>query len=158
MNKEGLYETIEKYIAGTLSGTALVAFEERLQKDEALVKEVNLHRRLEKAILDKEVVAFEKLMKKTFKKASAEKQLSSKNTTSVATKENSTLFSLKKLLPIAASILLFALIGLFFFNKKNATPNIEGGNGESVFVVHSDFVVRSGGHFGGASSMDFLRC
>lgn len=46
MNQEELYEKIERYLDGTLSGSVLAAFEKQLREDKHFAKEVELHRRL----------------------------------------------------------------------------------------------------------------
>ena len=47
MEKEQLYNIIEAYLDGTLSGEELTAFEQRLKSEPDLAEEVELHRKLQ---------------------------------------------------------------------------------------------------------------
>ena len=52
MEKEKLYDQIEQYLEGSLQGAEAAAFEQGLQKDAKLAAEVELHRKMQKALGD----------------------------------------------------------------------------------------------------------
>jgi anti-sigma factor RsiW len=58
MNDQSTYEIIERYLAGTLSEVELAAFERRLETEPELQDELQVHRDLQDAVGDTEVMAF----------------------------------------------------------------------------------------------------
>ncbi|PHN02611.1 anti-sigma factor [Flavilitoribacter nigricans] len=57
MEKEQLYETIEAYLEGELTGEELAAFERELTTDQSLAREVALHRSLQNQLGDQPKMA-----------------------------------------------------------------------------------------------------
>lgn len=78
MDKEITYEHIEAYLAGELPVGERERFEQQLAADRELARELELHRRLERVMSDREKLAFAKTSAEAAKEFQAPKPMSSR--------------------------------------------------------------------------------
>lgn len=120
MDQEAKYEQIEQYLAGQLSGTSLVEFENQLSKDPAFAQEVELHRNLADKLADSDLHNFRNTLKQVDQKWTAPKKQATKTRR---------LFSIRNMMAIAATVVLI-VIGLQFIGSLGQASN------EQLFAQH----------------------
>ena len=117
MQKEELYDKIEKYLAGELSGNELSSFEQLLEKDNSLKAELELHRKLSKELGNpKKNLLNDQLF--NLREEFTIKEESVKTETPIRS------INWKRNLSIAATFLLLASAFWYFLNKENPTEEI----------------------------------
>lgn len=121
---EKIFDKIEKYIDGSLDQAELDAFENEMKVDKSLAAEVKLHRGMQNAMTEKNVIDFEKNIGAAFKEAKEEMATASNNSKN---ESGGSVFSIKRLLSIAATFLLIAAAGLAIYNlNDSSTVNYTG--------------------------------
>lgn len=115
---EKIFDKIEKYIGGNLDQAELDAFENQMKADKSLAAEVNLHRGIQNAMTEKKVIDFEKNIGAAFKEAKEEMATAPNNSTK---ESGGSIFSMKRLLSIAATFLLIAAVGLAIYNLNDSS-------------------------------------
>ena len=111
MDENLLYKKIEKYIEGTMDKEELKKFKEELARDPNLVEEVKLHQDIGIALTETDVIDFEKKISTIFESTAKEMEKEGK------------VFSIRRMLSIAASILLLVTAGYFIFNFNKTNPS-----------------------------------
>ena len=111
MDKEQLYNIIEEFLEGTLSGDELQAFEQRLQTEPDLAEEVELHRKIHGEIGD----AQKRMLKSKLDTLREEFTQKEENETKVVPINRG--INLKMFISVAAGILVLVFAIWFFFFK-----------------------------------------
>lgn len=123
MKEELKYELIESYLNGELLGQALTDFEQQLKTDTGLKAEVELHRDISIAMLDKKDIPFVQTMNEIHKEAIAtEEELDAEKETD-SKKDKPPGRIMPRIIRYAAIAAAAALM-LAFFGRQFLTPEI----------------------------------
>ena len=106
------YQLIEDYLSGTLDKEEHTAIEERITQDNSFAKEIELHRSIQNALSDRDVLELEEILIKI-------RNTSKKDT------QGGRIISLKRrrsILGAVAAILLLIVATYFIWDKKTDAP------------------------------------
>ena len=135
MINEHLQNQIEQYVEGNLSGKDLASFEQQLQSDAALAKEVELYRDLDDLMGESDVIDF----RNTLSEVMEESRDASEKQAAIIRPINTQRRSLRRILALAAGFALIALATtVLFFNNQNVISP------ESLYAANMDFPTAIG--------------
>ncbi len=119
MNEDNLYSKIDRYLAGSLEGEELIAFENEIKADAALAEEVYINRGIKIVIEDEIQKEFELNFSAVFNEAIDE--IKKNDTSTISTSSERKVRQLRparRMLALAASIGLLIVAGFTLYNAN----------------------------------------
>lgn len=116
MENNEQYQRIEDYLSGKMSGSERVSFESKIARDSDLAKRVAAQKRVFSALQEKEVFDFKNRLTRIRQQGTPDQ------------KKTPSVISLRRVLAVAASLVLLIGTGyyLFNFNQKTEVQNFAG--------------------------------
>ena len=125
MEKKYTFDEIQNYLNSEMSSEAVILFEETLEENEDLKNDLNLFKDIEADLGNTELEEFKKKIK----------SFSEKKTESIFQNSNQTFSLFRKVVSIAASILLIAFAGWWIINQNNTVLD-----NELVALANDNFI------------------